>query len=347
MSDFLKTNTSCPVTKLTLLSTVVSSNPIAAELLDKERFCCRKASLGCLKTGYYREMVDHIGNCIYEFVKCSNFKCSEFVLLKDLESHLEICKWTSSSDYANFFGDVERSNKQEINAAPLKQNELVCPFKGFGCSKYFLEHEELHKHFETANNSHFKEVVNLTESIKLLKDKISHLKLSMRSKLAKKAIKMELEDKTQTSEVLINNTCFMGNGQEGFGFMCSSLTIEKGLHVFEFSMEKSEGWMGVGLVDVRILKEKMPLVEKDIRRHAVFLDSRGFFWNLDNKRETQLKLKADSPVRISCDMDDRKLTIKYKEREEIESFPVSKYFLCFIFKMENTFCTGDFKRLLL
>ncbi|XP_061204365.1 TNF receptor-associated factor 5 isoform X3 [Neopsephotus bourkii] len=223
----LSTVPTCPVDKETIkMHEVFKDNCCKREVLNLHVFCKNIPNCNSkIMLGRYQE---HLQQCLFESVPCSNDGCCDQVLRKDLEEHLsQHCKFREEMcQYCNKYV-VLVNIKTEKHHAVCPEVEVDCPYRQYGCLVK-VKRGKLAEHENGALREHILQILDKNSQ---LEEQITDLYKSLECKEIKiqqlaEAIKKCEKELRQFTQLLGKNSNLMVSTQALASHLDKSARLE-------------------------------------------------------------------------------------------------------------------------
>nr|XP_035136353.1 TNF receptor-associated factor 5 isoform X4 [Callithrix jacchus] len=276
----------CPVDKEVIKSQeVFKDNCCKREVLNLYVYCSNAP--GCnakLILGRYQ---DHLQQCLFQAVQCSNENCQEPVLRKDMKEHLSTYCQFREEKCVYCKKDVVVINLQvDEHLAVCPEAEQDCPFKHYGCA-VMDKRRNLQEHEQSALREHMRLVleknVQLEEQISDLYKSLGQ-KESKIQKLEETISKIEKEFKQHT-QFFGRNGSFLSNIQVFASHIDKSAWLEAQMHQLSQTVKQQQNKFDLRplMEALDTVKQKITLLENNDQRLAVLEEE-------TNKHDTHINI---------------------------------------------------------
>uniref|UniRef100_A0A2K5DAB0 TNF receptor-associated factor n=1 Tax=Aotus nancymaae TaxID=37293 RepID=A0A2K5DAB0_AOTNA len=271
----------CPVDKEVIKSQeVFKDNCCKREVLNLYVYCSNAP--GCNAKVILGRYQDHLQQCLFQAVQCSNENCREPVLRKDLKEHL--------SAYCQFREEKCVYCKKDVVVINLQNHEEnLCPeypvFCPNNCSKIILK-TEVDEHLAVCPEAeqdcplkHYGCAVTISDLHKSLGQKESKIQ-----QLEETISKIEKEFK-QYTQSLGRNGSFLSNIQVFASHIDKSALLEAQMHQLSQMVKQQQDKFDLRplMEAVDTVKQKMTLLENNDQRLAVLEEE-------TNKHDTHINI---------------------------------------------------------
>ncbi|XP_050637031.1 TNF receptor-associated factor 5 isoform X4 [Macaca thibetana thibetana] len=302
----------CPVDKEVIKSQeVFKDNCCKREVLNLYVYCSNAP--GCNAKVILGRYQDHLQQCLFQAVQCSNENCQEPVLRKDLKEHLsaycqfreEKCLYCKKDvvvinlqnheenlcpEYPVFCPNncakIILKTEVDEHLAVCPEAEQDCPFKHYGCA-VTDKRRNLQEHEHSALREHMRLVL---EKNVQLEEQISDLHKSLEQKeskiqqLAETIKKLEKEFK-QFAQLFGKNGSFLPNIQVFASHIDKSAWLEAQVHQLLQMVNQQQNKFDLRplMEAVDTVKQKITLLENNDQRLAVLEEE-------TNKHDTHINI---------------------------------------------------------
>ncbi|XP_044123055.1 TNF receptor-associated factor 5 isoform X2 [Neovison vison] len=262
----------CPVDKEVIRSQeVFKDNCCKREVLNLYVYC--KNAPGCNAKIILGRYQDHVQQCLFQAVQCSNENCREQVLRKDLKEHLSTRCHFREEKCLYCKKDVVVINLQvDEHLAVCPEAEQDCPFKHYGCTvkdkRGVLqehEHSALRDHMLLVLEKNFQLEEQISDLYKSLEQKESKIQ-----QLAETVKKFEKEFK-QFAQLFGKNGSFLSNIQALSSHIDKSAWLEAQVRQLLQTANQQQSKFDLrALVEaIDTVKQKITLLETNDQRLVV------------------------------------------------------------------------------